>query len=135
MSETSNNQETAAQDNQSAGDGDTQRDVKESANHHLDTPEKKPALRRRPPRKLWKLAVGVLFLGLGIITASQIGKTGEDVEFEELTVKQEITPAVSGDDSDRFGDEIVAMISNAKIKVRSTPSIRYWHLLTKDSSG
>lgn len=80
----------------------------------------KPSLRRRP-RKLWPLAAGSLFLILGIITASQIGSTGPDVEFEEIVIKQELSPVGAGDDAERFGDRIVALVSNAKIETAEHP--------------
>jgi hypothetical protein len=80
----------------------------------------KPPFRRRP-RKLWPLAVGCLFLILGIITASQIGSTGPEIEFEEMAVAK-VEPQISnGDDSERFGERIVAMISNVKTENADHP--------------
>jgi hypothetical protein len=70
---------------------------------------------RRKPRKLWPIAVACLFLVLGVVVASQIGSPGSDVEFNEMAVEQEVIPVVAGDDADRFGDSIVAMVSNAKV--------------------
>ena len=121
MSEYSDNQEVAADDNAGAYNEQTQDDAVGSSNQQTDAAAKRTALRRRPPRKLWKLAVGVLFLCLGVVTASQVGKTGQNAEFEELAVKQETTPVAAGDDSGRFGDEIVAMVSNSKIKSAEHP--------------
>ena len=121
MSESLDNQETSFEDNRSGFDAENNGDVSVASNRPRDAAAKRTALRRRPPRKLWKLAVGVLFLGLGVITASQIGKTGQNAQFEELAIKQEIKPVTAGDDSDRFGDEIVAMVSNAKIKNAEHP--------------
>ena len=121
MSESIENQEVAADDSRNARDGEMQSGASVSSQQQTAAAGRKPALRRRPPRKLWKLAVGALCLGLGVITASQVGKTGQNAEFEELAVKQETSPVAAGDDSDRFGDQIVAMISNAKIKDAEHP--------------
>ena len=121
MSEPIDNQNNAADSNLNARDGQTNADASLPADSSSSVPPKKHTLRRRPPRKLWPLAVGVLFLALGIITASQVGKTGANADFEELAIEQEATPVSTGDDSERFGDEMVAMVSNAKIKSAEHP--------------
>ena len=84
------------------------------------TGTKKIAMRRRP-RKLWPIAVACLFLLLGVIMASQLGSSGQDAESKEMAVEQEVAPLNTGDDADRFGDRIVAMVSNAKIENAEHP--------------
>jgi|GEM_PF-451909 len=81
---------------------------------------KKVPLRRRP-RKLWPIAVACLCLLLGVILASQIGRPGPAIEFEEMVVKQEVAPVSAGDDADRFGDRIVALVSNARVSNAEHP--------------
>ncbi len=81
---------------------------------------KKVGLRRRP-RKLWPIVVACLFLLMGVILASQLGSPGSDAELKEMAIEQEVAPVGSGDDADRFGDRIVAMVSNAKVENAEHP--------------
>lgn len=76
---------------------------------------------RRRPRKLWPIAVACLFLSMGVILASQLGRRGADAELKEIAVEQEVVPANAGDDAGRFGDSIVGFVSNAKVENAEHP--------------
>lgn len=91
-------------------------DIKQS-----DAPGGKKVAMRRRPRKLWPIVVACLFLILGVVLASQIGSSGSDAEIKEMAVEQEVAPVTTGDDADRFGDSIVAMVSNAKVENAEHP--------------
>jgi len=81
----------------------------------------KVPLRRRPRKLLWSAVIACLFLALGVIVASQIGSPVSDVEFEEMAIEQEVASVNTGDDAAKFGDRIVAMVSNAKVKSAAHP--------------
>ena len=84
-------------------------------------PGKSFAARRKRPRKLWPLAVGCLFLVLGAIVASGIGSTGADAESGELQIPTKPDSANGADDAQRFGDRIVSLVSNTKVKNAEHP--------------
>ena len=78
-------------------------------------------IRRRRKKLIWSAVVACLFLALGVIVASQVGSPGSDVESNEVAIEQEAAPVSIGDDADRFGDSIVAMVSNAKVESAEHP--------------
>lgn len=107
-------------DPSNAGDAGNAGNAGNAAQDSLSQGRFKPAYRRRP-RKIWPLVVGGLFLILGVIAASGIQSTGPAAEFEEMAVKQDVSPVGAGDDAEKFNGRIVGLVSNAKIKSAEHP--------------